>query len=54
MVIQALWHVNAFRDAVLGAASDDVLVVALQQIFADLSATEAAAEEGVAPTGEGI
>jgi len=53
VVIQALWHVHAFRDAVLMAESKDELVLALQQIFAELSATEAAAEEGVT-TGEGI
>jgi len=54
VVIQTLWHVRAFREAVLNVGSSDELVLALQQVFTELSATEAAADEGVPLAGEAV
>jgi hypothetical protein len=54
VVVQTLWHVLAFRKALLGTRSGDELVIALQQIFAELSATEAAVDEGAAVSADAI
>ena len=37
VVVQALWHVSAFREAVLACRGDDTLLAALQSIFSDRS-----------------
>ena len=43
VVVQALWHVRDFRDAVMASEGDDTILCALQETFAGLTAANGAA-----------
>jgi hypothetical protein len=44
VIVQALWHVEAFRKALMGASSADPLVRALQGVMSELTASHDASE----------
>ena len=44
VIVQTLWHVEAFRKSLMSAATDDPIVAALRALFEELTASHAASD----------